>query len=60
MKIRRKKKAWDKYYALMTGEPSHFGRITAREKKAAVEYLMWWIRWAARKAKTLTIEEHWD
>ena len=44
MNLRRKKKAWKKYVAVMAGQPSEFGKMTARERIAAMNYLKWHVR----------------
>jgi len=38
MNLRRKRKAWKKMMSLVVGEPSGFGRLTPRERLAAIEY----------------------
>jgi len=51
MNLRHKRKAWKKYVATITGEPSGFGRMTAREQVAAMGYLsavMWKFAVAAK------------
>jgi len=44
MNLRHKRKAWKKYVAVMAGQPSGFGKMTARERIAAMDYLKWHAR----------------
>ena len=38
MNLRRKRKAWKKFIAELTGEPSGFGEMTPREREAIAGY----------------------
>ena len=51
MNLRHKKKAFKKLLSALSGEPSGFGKMTPRERKASMDYVAYGFRVFARSAR---------